>query len=71
MPKVEGSENETSLLSNFLMENESFSIIGVDYLHLKLNIIPLGFPKKSNRTSEIIILQSFQKTAEHKFIFNN
>lgn len=61
MPKVEGSENETSLLSDFLVENESFSIIGVNYLHLKLNITPFGFRKKSNRTSEIIIFQCFQK----------
>lgn len=48
MSKVEGSENETSLLSNFLVENESFSIIGVNYLHLKLNIIPFGFRKNFN-----------------------
>lgn len=61
MPKFEGSENETCLLSNFLVENESFSIIGVDYLHLKLNSIPFGFHKRSNRTSEIIIFQCFKK----------
>lgn len=55
MLKVEGSENEIFLLLDFLVENELFSIIGVNYFYLKLNIIFFGFCKKLNRISEIII----------------